>query len=653
MVHLDKISTAIWVFDMDTMRIEWANQEGIKWWLAKDLDDLRSRDLAADASDAVKQSLIEYKKRFERKERFLELWQFSPKGENKTGLCWFSGLCTNDNKIKMMVEAMPTDSLDSAMLSQSTAAIVCFSYDGSFVSANPSFYNLFGKQITHIQSLFIDAAEKNRFLASIENDGFTEQEIPLQCSGHTTWFKVQGSKSINQAQQTVFLFHLNNIDEQKKRSKHIRQQALIDPLTQLFSRAGFVDTLKKSIGSNQQWVILSIDIDGFKRINESLGDENGDAILDQVAGRLTACSPSSAIISRFGSDEFLVKIDLTSKKELSSLTQAYSEYLSTPYQDLAGNLMALTLSIGVAMYPGDSSQFDQVIHFADMARHCAKKLSRQNWALFESGMELAFLRKNAIVQRLSLACKLDTFMLYYQPIVDTELDQICGFEALIRWKDTSVKNVSPQELIATAEETGLIHEIEAWVIKRAISDLPLLRKYTKTNAKISINISGLTITREDLKDDCLKLLKQHHLQPNDLVLEITESIFLDEVTQNENLLNKLIESGIELSIDDFGTGYSSLAYLHYIKATTVKIDRAFVDPSKVSDKSLKAINQLIDSLGFKSLIEGVETLEQAQRAKSIGISLHQGYLYSRPQPLEYFQNNVIKISQKNKTTYMK
>jgi diguanylate cyclase (GGDEF)-like protein len=372
-------------------------------------------------------------------------------------------------------------------------------------------------------------------------------------------------------------------------------------------------------------------------VNDSSGHNTGDVILSEVANRLRQNSLPRSTLCRFGGDEFVFALyqDLSEQDILVLLNQII-ESISKPYQDTQQNPILLSASIGVSRFPDNGNDIEHLIMCADAAMYQAKKLGKKRWVEYQTGMEQGLKRLSDIAQKLSQAEKNDELSLHYQPIIDITTKQIVSFEALLRWYNPDLGNISPQEVIEVAEKTGLIHDIENWVLNRAMNDLLTFKQIIGQHITMAVNISGIHMAQPNLGHYVFSLLKEYNLQPSDLTIELTESVLLTNIDASDSAVNQLTKQGIQLSIDDFGTGYSSLAYLHAIPASIVKVDRAFLKQTENNTVTLECIQTLVRSLNMESLIEGIETRSQAMLLQCLGFNLQQGYFHGRPQPLDYY-----------------
>ncbi|WP_166423637.1 EAL domain-containing protein [Paraglaciecola sp. 20A4] len=638
MLQKDELKTAVWIFDIDKSCIVWANQSALDWWESPSLEELQSRNFEEGASQAVKDGLREYQNKFYNNESLIELWHFSPNGIDKKAYCWLSGIRLADNRMGMQVEATPSNIIPESFHANAIAIMATFDMQGCFQSCNPPFSSEFGNVRPSLSHLLCKPELLAVIKHSLSKKQKYETDLLLHALAGDTWFRASFSASKDTENNASMLCQLHNIDERKKREFLLLEQAHTDSLTGLLNRRGFSVIIQPKLTAEQNIVIFYIDLDGFKMINDSLGHQTGDLVLQQVATRLMALEFAALDCCRFGGDEFVVALpNINRALNIDEIAQSIVNTLSVPYEDDNGSLLAISASLGVARCPDDSDDLVELIRFADAAMYCSKKRGKKRSTIFIAGMEKEILRKSRVTQQLNKAIEKGELSLHYQTIIDPYDNSIYSFEALLRWFNPELGHVSPQELIDVAERTGLIHEIENWVINTAISSLGRLRQYTNSQARIAVNISSIHLVDKGLTPYLLSTLCKHRLSPRDLIIEITESVLLDDLDSTNNPVTAISSTGINISIDDFGTGYSSLAYLQKIKATSVKIDKAFVNDDGNLVETLSAINNVIVSLGMRSVVEGIETEQQANSAKKAGIALQQGYWYTKPKPLDAYK----------------
>ena len=640
-IELNNLHTAIWIYDIDDPAILWANPAALKLWNSDSLEELLQRDFKKDQSAAVKESLFQYQKAFKQGEVIQENWVFTPKGIEVQAFCQFSGIELEDGRMAMLVEA--TTHNNSYTQLGSTTILSTYSILGEFISGNPPFLKVFGDPPKNLNQLIQETSLLTKLTNSLSKEQTFEEDILITTLSGRVWFRLIADKSFHDGQPTILL-HLYDIHERKTIEESFRKQAWTDPLTGLLNRRGLSTNVARNIVNQQAFTLFYIDLDGFKMINDSLGHGLGDDVLIEVCSRLQLQCQPPEILCRFGGDEFiLITYQDNSDEKTADRCSELLTSLSKTYKTLEGRSLALSASIGISHYPKDGESMDRLITCADAAMYHAKKTGKKRWVQYQKDMELILKRSSLLAQKLATMNKDDELNLHYQPIVNVITNKIISFEALIRWHDDEVGPVSPEEIIQIAEKTGLICSIENWVLNRSLKSLKILRRLTDPNVTMSVNISGLHFSKENFEDNILDILSVNHLDGKDLTIELTESVLLTDISSAKKALDG---SKLRLSIDDFGTGYSSLAYLHNIPASTVKVDKSFLDNMfldnmELNTVTLECIHRLVNALNMDSLIEGIETEEQAEVLKSLGYYLQQGYLHGRPQPIEYYIESAI------------
>ncbi len=636
-ITLDELQTAVWVYDIDNYSIIWANQAALTLWDSSSVEALKKRDLQTGLSTAVRDSLIQYQQKFEKNQVIQENWFFTPKGKDTQAFCQLSGHRLADGRMAMRVEATPTNIYHSGEQFSATTIISSFTINGEFISGNTPFIKKFGHEFTRLEHLVCEPDTLLKIYVCINQKQRFEEDVLMNTAQGKTWYRLFAANTLHPGGDSSILLHHYDINKRKTTEQTLQQQAWTDPLTDLLNRRGLTHALKCSVQTNTPFTLLYIDLDGFKMVNDLSGHAAGDIILSEVADRLRQSSLPGSTLCRFGGDEFvLVFYQELPKKALSSLLNRIIASISEPYQDNQQNPRVLSASIGLSRFPNDGNDIENLIMRADAAMYQAKKSGKKRWVEYETGMEKELKRLSNLSQKLSLAVKNQDLSLHYQPIVDITKGNITSFEALLRWYNPELGYISPQEVIDVAEKTGLIHDIENWVLNRAVSDLRAFKQIMGQHITMAVNISGLHMLEPNLGKYVFSLLKQYNLQPTDLTIELTESVLLTNIDAVDSPANQMTKGGIHLSIDDFGTGYSSLAYLHAIPASVVKVDRAFLNQTENNTVTLECIHTLVSSLNMNSLIEGIETQEQSLLLQKLGFNLQQGYYHGRPQPLDYY-----------------
>lgn len=636
-VKTEQLNTAIWVYDIDQSKIVWANTAALKLWNSSSNDELLSRDFKTGQSEVIKESLLNYKLAFKRGEVIEENWSLNPKGQEVQAFCQLSGFELEDGRIAMLVEATTSELMTSNPEIGGVAILSIYRTDGKLINGSIRFTKIFGNKLSHLNEMFChhDVLEK-LFAATLQNIKF-EDDVLLNTLNGEQWFKIEASKTTQEDGNKAILFHLSDIHERKTVEQTLRQQAWEDSLTGLVNRRGLTHFVEENINNKIPFTLLYVDLDGFKMINDSLGHAKGDEVLIEVSQRLKINMKESDIICRFGGDEFILLIEHALDDDCAFIRcETIIDSFTETYENAHGRDLTLSASIGVATYPSDASNFEHIIACADAAMYHAKKLGKKRWVSYENGMEHVSKRISVISQQLSFAIQKQEFSLYYQPIINMKTGHICSFEVLLRWKNDELGLLSTEETIQIAEQTGLIDEIENWVLVQALHDLVILKKVISEDVGMAINISGLHLSDPTLVDTILQQLKEHKLQPQDISIELTERVLFTDKNNENSSIRRLVDNEIKISIDDFGTGFSSLAYLYNIPATTVKVDKSFLESIATNTVILECIHRLVTALDMESLIEGIETEEQAKILFSLGFNIQQGYFHGRPKPIEYY-----------------
>ena len=531
-------------------------------------------------------------------------------------------------RMAMLLEGQSSELLNSGHV-PSAAMAVLFDEEGNLISSNPPFVEQFGEGITTLTQILPEETSLN-FVRSMGSLG---RDIELNTLEGMRWHHAEVNIQQEINYPASYVLTLMDIQERKLREIETANQARSDLLTGLLNRRGLLQYMATHEG--EHFSVFYIDLDGFKPINDSYGHNAGDELLRELA-RVLMNQDGKKICARLGGDEFVVvfleelaekKIRLNAENLLHDLSRTF-----TVAQDYR---VRVSGSIGIASAPQDSLDIYELLVQADAAMYEAKKLGRNQAVVYRAGMESYMRRRTLILQYLDAAIAHDQFVMNYQPIVHGDSEDVVLVEALIRWQHPKLGNIPPLEFISVAEDSGKIARLESWVINRVCQDLNELRDKYAADTKVTINISGAHISQPDFVVKTLELLEANHCQPVDFVLELTESVLVPVVEENNPCLDELVASGFQLAIDDFGTGYSSLAYINQLPASYVKIDKAFVDALHQDQNTLLFIRDLCEKFGMQCIAEGVELEEQKDILNDMSVWLQQGYYFSRPQPLEY------------------
>lgn len=431
-------------------------------------------------------------------------------------------------------------------------------------------------------------------------------------------------------ENTVLLHKMEEKVEQ--RTRKIYELSNLDPLTGLFNRTAFLSHLKSVIKSTDKpLALLFIDLDGFKKINDSIGHQAGDEILRKTADRLKRSNLDTQLLCRWGGDEFLIALENTEEENAVEKSKQLIDKLSEPH-NTEGSVLSVGATVGVALYPKHAAAEERLIQSADMAMYYQKKQAPSSVGVFSELMEKLYFHELRMKDGLLKAIENQQLRLVYQPLVLSETHQVTSYEALLRWQ-LGDENIPPDEFIPIAEQYGLIHEIGAWVLKKAC--LQAAKWDAELGISVCVNVSVSQLKDENFINIVDDALFDSKLTGDLLHIEITESVFEADTSFLSQQINSLQNRGIKVSIDDFGTGYSSLSVMQDLAVNIVKIDRTFVNNMAGNGYAIiSAIMNIASSLNFLVVAEGVETEEQAKELSSLGVQYLQGYYFSKPIEVE-------------------
>lgn len=417
--------------------------------------------------------------------------------------------------------------------------------------------------------------------------------------------------------------------------KELYLMARTDSLSGLANRNSLNEFLERLIPiskrNEKEFAFLFLDMDNFKTINDSLGHNIGDELLQNISKKINKILRPTDFVARIGGDEFAIIIqDYKNYVELSSIVDRVQKYISKPWL-IQTNPLNISCSIGIALYPKNGTSIVSLMKNADIAMYEAKKLGRNQYHFYTEELNDSVQKIISLTKDMKEALEKNQYELYYQPKVDIKTSKIVGAEALIRWNDPKKGLISPNDFIPLAEENDFIKELGKWIITEAISQYVKWRK-ENIDITIAINISAKQLDEHNFAENLISLLNKHQIKHSKIDIEITEYMFLKQTSQTNSNLQKLHNAGINISLDDFGTGYSSLSYLKKFPINNLKIDKSFLDDynSEKGSIFLETIIKMGQMLNMKVIAEGVEDEKQLNYLKEISCDLYQGYYFSKP-----------------------
>jgi len=424
-----------------------------------------------------------------------------------------------------------------------------------------------------------------------------------------------------------------------------------DKVTGLRNREAFYQELDQVIYESERRTdeslsaVLFCDLDNFKLVNDSLGHDVGDNVLQEVANRMKKCLRKSDFVFRLGGDEFTVLVkNLKHDYEAGDIAEKLIKNLALPYEIGTHKINYLTVSTGIVIFPRDGSERESLVKRADTAMYNAKKNGKNNFRFFSEAMTAQSLERLKVENNLRMIVNgqkfEDEFVLYYQPIIEKKRNgnfKIIGAEALIRWQNEEMGFVSPEKFIPIAEKTDLINYIGEWVLRKGCFDLKDLNERFKRPLYVSVNFSAKQLRYADVVENLKKVIQETGINPANLQLELTETAYLDKQVAIIDRIKELEDMGCTIAIDDFGVGYASLAYLQKIPASTIKIDRSFISDMHMSEDHetfVKAILTLGKNLNKEIIAEGVERMQHLDILSMQKCYKYQGFLFSKPMLIE-------------------
>lgn len=553
----------------------------------------------------------------------------------------------NELRATAYAEKMALKAYADNIVQSVPTGLLSISSDLRVLSANPAFCRMFALQADPVGSPVSEVPlcdkSKDMILAALSEDLCKDEKVvKLRIGDEVRYFRVNVTPMIQETKvQANALIIATDITRRRDSERKIFTMAYHDNLTGLPNRRLFNNRLRQVIATMSRErlmvAILFLDVDRFKYINDSLGHDVGDEFLKEIALRLRKTIRPSDTVARFGGDEFVILLGGIRREEniLNVVKRIFTAFESPV--TLKEHELRLSASMGVSIYPNCGDTPEALLKTADTAMYQAKESGGNKCQFYESEMGLLGAQWIKMEHKLNRAIAFNEFKLFYQPQINLATGNLVGMETLLRWQAPDAGIISPTVFIPMAEETGLIIPIGEWVLRNACAQAKSWQDKGYRCSKVSVNISMLQFARENFVQLVMDVLKETGLNPQNLELELTESIIMKNAEEIIEKLSALKDLGIRLAIDDFGTGYSSLSYLKLMPIDVIKIDRGFVKDinTDTGDEAIvKAIIRMGHSLDIETIAEGVETGEQLQVLKGHHCANIQGYLISRPGPPE-------------------
>ncbi|MBU2570822.1 MAG: EAL domain-containing protein [Gammaproteobacteria bacterium] len=554
---------------------------------------------------------------------------------------------------ELQLAAITFESLQGIMITDPDATILRVNQAFTTVTGYPA-EEVIGKNPNILHSDRHDQSFYEGLWRQLQIDGRFEGEIwdrRKDGSIFPIWQCITAVKN-NRGETTHYVAVFTDLSEKKKFEEYISQLAFYDPLTDLPNRRLLLERIEQVLiqakRKNTYAAILYMDLDRFKVLNDSMGHQTGDELLVQVAKRLKQSIRQEDTPTRLGGDEFVIlvhtdtnRLDEATQKILN-LAEKIMRKLNEPYL-IKGNEHYFSSSMGVTLFSGQCQlAATHLLQQADTAMYRSKEKGRNTISFFDQSMQEAADKRLQIENALRMAIEQQQFTLYFQPQVD-RTGRIISAEALIRWNHPNKGLIAPNEFIPIAEETGMIQQIGAWVIEAACRQIKQWQQAGRGYAYVSINVSSQQFRQKDFVTNVRRAIVQADIESSQLMIEITESVLMQDINDTIEKMQALMELGIAISIDDFGTGYSSLAYLTQFPLSQLKIDQRFVkniDVDKNSAVIVETIIAMAGNLGLKVIAEGVETERQLMFLVDKGCVGFQGYFFGKPVPVDQFGMNI-------------
>ncbi|MCV3272545.1 putative bifunctional diguanylate cyclase/phosphodiesterase [Roseobacter sinensis] len=637
-VPVNRLKTAVWIYDVDNARITHANAAACELWQAENEEDLRRRDLGTDMSPTVSKRLKQYQLDFiERDATFSEMWTLYPNGRPTSIMVVYRGYRLPDGRMAMQCEAAgdaenEPDNLRSAeALLHTDVMIALHEAGGAPVYLNPAARNAATHALQTIAEKFVDPADHDRLMHELEALGEYRMVAKVNTGAGPRWHDL----TVKQCSDAVtgnpaILVTAIDVSELKIARDKARYLADRDQLTGCYNRS-YLQQYMSTLGRYQSkhCALLCFDVDRFKQINDRLGHEMGDVVLKEIAARVNASIRRTDTFVRLGGDEFVVVFeDVSSAADLEAKLEKLLKIIAEPITHDATRVSA-TVSMGVATFVPDNAHFTAVMREADIALYTSKQAGRNRVTFFSAEMGALAKARDLVEVELKRAIENREFTLHFQPRFCFKTGTVISVEALVRWEHPKRGLIMPAEFISICEETGMIEDLGQLILEMACMKAISLHQEGR-DIQISLNISPRQFEDNRLLKS-LETFSRHPDFPRGKVeLEITENVLIGDHELIAKKLEAISDMGYQIAIDDFGTGYSNLSYISRFPLNCLKIDQSFIAQLPKSGPIISLILTLAEQINATIVAEGVETREHFEWLRNHKCDQAQGYFLSHP-----------------------
>lgn len=500
---------------------------------------------------------------------------------------------------------------------------------------------------TFFQKMILEK-KLNKVLPKLPDESGAEE---IYIENENRWFDVHRTEIIWVDGETVALYNVYDITENKKYQNRIEKQANNDFLTGLYNRMRCESDMEKYVSQTKEYdgegALLYLDLDDFKHINDGLGHQYGDVLLRAISHSMQRVEGIEKTCYRMGGDEFIIIVTHTKYWMLGRIIHDILGIFAKPWF-LKGADYYCTASVGIARFPADGDNVQDLIKKADMALYEAKKSGKNRYIFYGEGLETGSFKRLDLEKNMRNATMnaCNEFEVYYQPIVDVSKkgSPCTGAEALIRWNCQNLGFISPTEFIPLAEYLGLINPIGDYVLKEACHSCKYWNDMGHPEYKVNVNLSVVQLLRNDVAESIQRILRDTEMNPKNLTLEVTESLAINDMARMKEVLEKIKDLGVRVALDDFGTGYSSLNHIREMPIDVIKIDRCFIEDlgqEPFADVFVKIVCELASSIGMHVCAEGVENERQFDKLKEMQIQMIQGFYFDKPMPKDAFEKKYL------------